>query len=149
MCCSRVCWLCVFVVTVTAMAANSPSIFMSVALTAGWRWKVLLPVCWESRHHSHTSHTHDNLLLSRKHTVSTGSCSNRCECVWDRDRQIEEERSVSSADQYQIQTSDPCANTQLFCFSCRVSYVIRDFFFFFRTTVTVTTFFVLLSSPKW
>lgn len=36
---------------------------------------------------------------------------------------------MSSADQYQVQTSDPCANTQFLCLSCRASYVIRDLFF--------------------
>lgn len=142
MCCSHVCWMCVFVVTATAMAANSPSIFMRVALTAEQRWKVLLLVCLESRDQSNASHTLDNLLSSQKCTFTTASWFNWCVCmcVWNWHRQIEPEMSVSSVDQCQIQTCKPYANNEPFCFSCRVSYIIRDLSFF-RTTLPVTTFF--------
>lgn len=53
-CCAHVCYISVFVVLITAMPANSSSIYMSVILTADSKRKVLVPVSLESRKLYHT-----------------------------------------------------------------------------------------------
>lgn len=105
------------------MPANSPSIYMSVVLTADSKWKVLVPVCLESSNHSfslYLSHAHTIIPTLVSSVRGPWSKQGGCVCLRNKKRKCKAETVVSSPDQCQIQTTVipmliPCLST----FNCR------------------------------